>query len=84
MFGPQLRHRGSLPDLAIAADAIGQEIGTLLRDPALGIAVWAAIHGIAVLILENVIDLGQSRSGVEALPSRAEILLRSLFSADQR
>jgi hypothetical protein len=32
-----------------------------------------------MLILENVIDLGQRRSGLDVLPSRAEILLRSLF-----
>jgi AcrR family transcriptional regulator len=84
MFGPQLPNRESFTDLAIAADAIADEIGEALQDPALGLAVWAAVHGLAVLILENVIDLGQRRSGLDVLPSRAEILLRSLFSAAQQ
>ena len=83
MFGPQLPNRDSFPDLAIAADAIGDEIGQALRDPALGLVVWAAVHGLAILILENVVDLGQRRSGIDVLPSRAEILLRSLFAARQ-
>jgi AcrR family transcriptional regulator len=80
MFGPQLPNRDTFPRLAAAADAIGTEIGVALRDTALGLAVWAAVHGLAMLILENVIDLGQRRSGLHVLPSRAEILLRSLFS----
>jgi hypothetical protein len=33
-----------------------------------------------MLILEDLIDLGQRQSGLAVLPSRAEILLRSLFS----
>ena len=56
------------------------EIGAVLSDPNLGLAVWAAVHGLAMLVLENVIDLGQRRAGLHVLPSRAEILLRSLFS----
>lgn len=80
MFGPQLPNREAFPDLAAAADGIGEAIGLALGDPALGLAVWATVHGLAMLILENVIDLGQHRSGLEVLPSRAEILLRSLFS----
>lgn len=80
MFGPQLPNRNSFPTLGEAADAIGAEIGNALHDSALGLAVWAAVHGLATLILENVIDLGQRRSGLDVLPSRAEILLRSLFS----
>jgi len=80
MFGPQLPNRDRFPALAEAADAIGTEIGNALGDAALGLAVWAAIHGLATLILENVIDLGQRRSGLDVLPSRAEILLRSLFA----
>ena len=83
MFGPQLPNRDKFPALAAAADAIGAEIGSALGDPALGLAVWAAVHGLAMLILENVVDLGQRRSGLGVLPSRAEILLRSLFSVDQ-
>jgi AcrR family transcriptional regulator len=80
MFGPQLPNRDKFPALGVAADAIGAEIGQALGDSALGLAVWAAVHGLAMLVLENVIDLGQRRSGLDVLPSRAEILLRSLFS----
>ena len=40
--------------------------------------VWAAIHGFAIMLLDNVIDLGQRQVGLHAIPSRAEILLRSL------
>jgi AcrR family transcriptional regulator len=79
MFGPQLPNRERFAELGAAADSIGVEIGDALHDPALGLAVWAAVHGLAMLILEDVIDLGQRRSGLDVLPSRAEILLRSLF-----
>ncbi len=80
MFGPQLPNRDSFPELGTAADAVGNEIGTALHDSALGLAVWAAVHGLAMLILRNVVDLGQRKSGLNVLPSRAEIILRSLFS----
>jgi AcrR family transcriptional regulator len=83
MFGPQLPNRDSFPELTAAADAIGNEIGNALHDNALGLAVWAAVHGLAMLILENVIDLGQRKSGLDVLPSRAEIVLRSLFSVQR-
>ena len=66
--------------LPTAQPVIGAEIGAALSDPNLGLAVWAAVHGLAMLVLENVIDLGQRRSGLHVLPSRSEILLRSLFS----
>jgi AcrR family transcriptional regulator len=80
MFGSQLPNRDKFPALGQAADAIGNEIGSALHDSGLGLAVWSAVHGLAMLVLENVIDLGQRRSGLHVLPSRAEILLRSLFS----
>jgi AcrR family transcriptional regulator len=80
MFGGQLPNRDQFPALALKADSIGQEIGNALHDSALGLAVWAAVHGLAMLVLENVIDLGQRRSGLHVLPTRAEIILRSLFS----
>ena len=80
MFGPQLPHREKFPALGVAAETIGAEIGAALSDPNLGLAVWAAVHGLAMLVLENIIDLGQRRSGLHVLPSRSEILLRSLFS----
>ena len=83
MFGRSCPTATSFPHLGEAADAIGAEIGAALHDPALGLAVWAAVHGLAMLVLENVIDLGQRRSGLHVLPSRAEILLRSLFMVKQ-
>lgn len=83
MFGPQLPNRDAYPKLAEAADAIGTEIGSALHDSALGLAVWAAVHGLAMLILRNVVDLGQRKSGLDVLPSRAEIILRSLFSTQR-
>lgn len=84
MFGSQLPNRDTFPALAAAADAVGNEIGSALGDTALGLAVWAAVHGLAMLILENVIDLGQRRSGPDILPSRAAILLRSLLTLAQK
>lgn len=84
MFGPQLPNRDSFPNLAAAADAVADAIGEVLDDEALGLTIWAAVHGLAMLILENVIDLGQRRSGLDVLPSRAQILLRSLFALGER
>jgi AcrR family transcriptional regulator len=80
MFGSQLPNRDQFPALGRKADSIGEEIGKALHDSALGLAVWSAVHGLAMLVLENVIDLGQRRSGLHVLPARAEIILRSLFS----
>ena len=80
MFGGQLPNRDQFPNLGLKADAIGTEIGNALSNPALGLAVWSSVHGLAMLVLENVIDLGQRRSGLHVLPARAEIILRSLFS----
>jgi len=83
MFGSTLPNRDGFPELAGAADAIGAEIGGALHDSALGLAVWASVHGLAMLILRNVIDLGQRKSGLDVLPSRAEIVLRSLYSTNR-
>ena len=80
MFGGQLPNRDQFPNLGLKADAIGTEIGNALSNPALGLAVWSSVHGLAMLVLENVIDLGQRRSGLHVLPARAEIILRILFS----
>jgi AcrR family transcriptional regulator len=80
MFGPHLPNREDHPELGAEAEGIGTDIGAALNDTALGLSVWAAVHGLAMLILENVIDLGQRRAGLHVLPSRAEILLRSLFT----
>lgn len=79
MFGSQIANRSDFPALGAAADALGAEFGKALDDSVFGLAVWSAVHGLAMLILEDVADLGQRRSGREVLPSRAEILLRSLF-----
>ena len=78
MFGSELPNRSGYPGLPEATAAIGEEIGNALGDPAGGLAVWAAMHGLAILILENVIELGQKEAGLAVAPSRAEILLRSL------
>jgi AcrR family transcriptional regulator len=78
MFGSQLPNRADDPGLAEATAAIGVEIGRSLRDPAAGLTVWAAIHGFSMMLLDDVIDLGQRKTGLNAIPPRAEILLRSL------
>src|SRR6201985_1917996 len=83
MFGGQLPNRDQFPALGLKADAIGEEIGQALHNQALGLAVWGAMHGLAMLVLENVIDLGQRRSGLSVLPARAEIILRSLFATSR-
>jgi len=80
MFGPQMPNRVDFPSLGEAAEAIGTEVGKALGDSVLGLAVWGAVHGLTMLVLEDVIDLGQRRAGADVLPSRAEILLRSLFA----
>ncbi len=80
MFGPQISSGDSILALTNAADSVGTEIGAALEDPALGLAAWASVHGLAMLALGNIIDLGQKRSGIEVLPARAEILLRSLLN----
>ena len=80
MFGPQMPNRGDFPILRSAADAVGEEITHALGDSALGLAAWGAVHGLAMLVLEDIIDLGQHRAGAGVLPSRTEILLRSLLT----
>lgn len=80
MFGTQFANRENFPELQTAAESVGVEISRALSDMALGYAVWAAAHGLAMLALENVIDLGQQRSGLNVLPGRAEIILRSLLT----
>ena len=76
---PQARQAEISTDLLTSAFGGWQAV----ENSALGLAVWASVHGLAMLILENVIDLGQRRSGLHVLPSRAEILLRSLFSTQR-
>jgi len=81
MFGSELPNRADFPGLAEATALIGEDIGHALGDPAAGLAAWAAMHGLALLILENVIDLGQKQAGLDVVPSRAGILLRSFVEA---
>ncbi len=81
MFGSELPNRADFPGLAEATSLIGEDIGRALGDPAAGLAAWAAMHGLALLILENVIDLGQKQAGLDVVPSRAGILLRSFVEA---
>jgi AcrR family transcriptional regulator len=81
MFGSELKNRGDFPELVAMAEAVGGDIGQALSDPGLGLAVWSAVHGLAMLVIENVIDLGQRQHGPGVIPSRAEILLRSLFAS---
>jgi len=80
MFGSELPTR-DFPGLAEPRGLIGEDIGPRLGDPAAGLAAWAAMHGLALLILENVIDLGQKQAGLDVVPSRAGILLRSFVEA---
>jgi len=79
MFGSELPNRSDFPAVAEATALIGEEIGRALDDSAGGLALWAAVHGLAMLILDDVIDLGQKQAGLAVAPSRAEILLRSLI-----
>ena len=81
MFGSELPNRSDFPGLAEATGAIGEDIGRALGDPAAGMAAWGTMHGLAMLILDNIIDLGQKQSGLEVVPSRAGILLRSLVES---
>jgi len=80
MFGPDFPNRANMPKLLAASESVGEEIGVALGNPALGLAVWAAVHGITILALDDIIDLGQRKGGIGVLASRTEILLRSLFS----
>jgi len=80
MFGSEIPNRFDFPGLEEATNAVPEEMGKALGDQVLGLAVWGTVHGIAILCLENVLDLGQRQAGMNVLQSRAEILLRSLFS----
>src|SRR6266550_1834276 len=50
MFGSELPNRADFPGLAEATLLIGEDIGLALGDPAAGLAAWAAMHGLALLI----------------------------------
>ncbi len=78
MFGRDIEHRQNFPDLAVETERVAERIGCILKNPALGIGMWATMHGLAWLLVERVADLGEGGPGV--LPSRAEIVLRSLLA----
>jgi AcrR family transcriptional regulator len=80
MFGSEILNRSDFPGLEEATNLIPEEMGKAIGDQVLGLAVWGTVHGIAILCIENVLDLGQQKAGMNVLRSRAEILLRSLFS----
>lgn len=80
MFGSEIPNRLEFEGLEEATNSVPHEMGKALGDQALGLAVWGTVHGIAILCLENVLDLGQRQAGMDVLRSRSEILLRSLFS----
>jgi len=80
MFGSEIPNRLEFEGLEEATNSIPIEMGKALGDQALGLAVWATVHGIAILCLENVLDLGQRKAGLDVLRTRSEILLRSLFA----
>ncbi len=78
MFGRDIENRRDHEDLVRAMDEVSDHIGRILKNPALGIGIWAAMHGLAWLLVEDVTDLGQGDLGV--IPGRAEIVLRSLLA----
>jgi AcrR family transcriptional regulator len=81
MFGAEFQNRAKYGGLADATAQLAGEIGRAISDPAGGLAAFAAMHGMAMLLLENVIDLGQHQSGWDVVPSRAAILLRGLLES---
>lgn len=78
MFGRDIAHRRAFPDLVAAMESLSDRIGEVLARPALGIGLWAAMHGLACLLVEEATDLGAPDPSI--LPGRAEIILRSLLS----
>lgn len=82
MFGPGLPNRDQFPALTAAASAIAETIGATLGDTDRGLAVWAAIHGTAMLMLENVVAMGRQEHAEvttdAGLPPGAQTLLRTL------
>lgn len=79
MYGSQIADRTAYAGLVEAADTVGAEFCTLLGGRALGLVVWSALHGMAMLGLENVIARGLRQSGPDALIAHAETLLDRLL-----
>jgi AcrR family transcriptional regulator len=82
IFGGEFRSRAKYGALADATAQLTNDIGRAIADPAAGLAAFAAMHGLAMLLLDNVIDLGQQQAGWDVIPSRAGILLRTLLESD--
>lgn len=78
MFGRDIRERSKYADLSGASDTVARLTGHILSDPGLGLGVWAAMHGLAWLVVEGVTDLGEGND-VGLVQSRAEMLLRGLL-----
>lgn len=71
-------------DALLAAIAEGQRVGRVRGDlPAIAIAAsnWAALHGLAMLLLDNRLEDGGSAGGSKALLSALRLVLREGWSA---
>jgi len=78
MFGRDIRERARHEVLSGATEDVAHRIGRILNDPGLGLGIWAAMHGLAWLVVEGVTDLGQGNDPA-IIQSRAEMLLRGLL-----
>ncbi len=77
MFGRDITERRLYPEITNATEEISTRIGNILNNPALGLGLWSAMHGLSWLLIEDVADLGGGRG---VIPGRAEIVLRALAS----
>lgn len=75
MFGRDILDRHKYDTLDNVTEELSNAIGRMLPNPALGLGLWSAMHGLAWLLIEEVVDMG---GGKGAITSRAEIVLRSL------
>lgn len=75
MFGRDILNRHKYEELDNVTEELSNAIGRMLPNPALGLGLWSAMHGLAWLLIEEVVDMG---GGKGAITSRAEIVLRSL------
>jgi AcrR family transcriptional regulator len=77
MFGRDIKNRHQYDELENVTEEIADTIGGVLPNPAMGLGLWSAMHGLAWLLIEEVADMG---GGKGAVTSRAEIVLRSLVT----
>jgi len=75
MFGRDILSRHKYVALDNVTEELSDTIGRMLPNPALGLGLWSAMHGLAWLLIEDVADMGGGKS---AITSRGEIVLRSL------